>query len=55
MNKGGTSPDDSSLFFAAILARCYDACSTVYPPVMPGPDRASLTILLLDEEGNIFE
>ena len=51
----GLSPDDSSLFFAAILARCYDACSTVYPPVMPGPDRASLTILLLDEEGHIFE
>lgn len=58
--------DDARLFFSAILSRCHSACSTVYPnpnvtpgltggPVMPGPDRASLTILLLDEDGNIFE
>ena len=58
--------NDARLFFSAILSRCHSACSTVYPnpnvtpgltggPVMPGPDRASLTILLLDEDGYIFE
>ncbi len=39
--------DDARRFFSAILSRCYTACATVY-------DRASLTILLLDEFGAIF-
>ena len=47
--------DDARLFFAAILSRCAAVCATVYPAaVMPGPDRASLTILLLDENGTII-
>ena len=47
--------DDARRFFSAILSRCYAACATVYPgEVMPGSDRASLTILLLDESGNVF-
>ena len=47
--------DDARLFFAAILSRCTAVCATVYPAaVMPGPDRASLTILLLDENGTII-
>ena len=41
--------NDARLFFSAILSRCHSACSTVMP------DRASLTILLLDEDGNIFK
>ena len=48
-------PDDARLFFAAILSRCAAVCATVYPAaVIPGPDRASLTILLLDENGTII-
>ena len=47
--------DDARLFFAAILSRCAAVCATVYPAaVNPGPDRASLTILLLDENGTII-
>jgi len=53
------SPDDAKRFFSAILARCHTACATVYPgpdlSVIPGFDRESLTILLLDEEGKVFE
>ena len=45
------SPDDSRRFFSAIRSRCYEVCASV----MPGSDRASLTILLLDEAGNVFE
>lgn len=41
------SPDDARRFFSAILARCHAACTTVYPD--------SLTILLLDEAGAVFE
>ena len=43
----GLSEEDARRFFTAILDRCYAACETVYP--------ASLTILLLDEDGNVFE
>ena len=39
--------DDAGLFFSAILSRCTAACATVY--------RASLTLLLLDENGNIIQ
>ena len=47
--------DDARLFFAAILSRCAAVCATVYPAaVNPGSDRASLTILLLDENGTII-
>ena len=42
----GLAPDDARLFFPAILSRCYATCSPIYP---------TLTILLLDESGNIFE
>ena len=43
----GLPSEDAKRFFSAIVARCYAACASVY--------RASLTILLLDEEGNVFE
>ena len=39
---------DAKRFFSAILARCQATCGAVYPI-------ASLTILLLDEDGNVFE
>ena len=42
----GLPADDSRRFFSAILSRCSAVCSTLYP---------SLTILLLDEDGNVFE
>ena len=54
----GLPPEDARRFLSAILARCRNLCFTVYPgtdSVMPGSDRASLTILLLDEDGNVFE
>lgn len=47
----GLSPDDLRRFLTAILSRCQNTCA----PVFPGSDRASLTILLLDEDGNVFE
>lgn len=52
----GLPEADARRFFSAILSRCHAVCATVYPdqPVMPGPDPASLTILLLDEDGNVF-
>ena len=37
---------DLNRFISALLARCRAACASVYP--------ASLTILLLDEDGNVF-
>jgi cobalt-precorrin-5B (C1)-methyltransferase len=43
----GLPSDDLRLFISAILVRCVAACAAVYPA-------ASLTILLLDEEGNTF-
>ena len=43
----GLPSDDLRLFLSAILVRCVAACAAVYPA-------ASLTILLLDEEGNTF-
>ncbi len=43
-------PTDLQRFLSAILARCRAACETVYP-VSAG----KLDILLLDEEGNVFE
>ena len=43
-------PTDLQRFLNAILARCRAACETVYP-VSAG----RLDILLLDEEGNVFE
>ena len=49
---------DAQLFFSAVLSRCYATCTNIYPGHNPGgmldSDRKSLTILLLDEEGNIF-
>lgn len=52
----GLPEADARRFFSGILSRCHAVCATVYPdqPVMPGPDPASLTILLLDEDGNVF-
>ena len=44
----GLPEADAKRFFSVILARCQAACGAVYPA-------ASLTILLLDEEGNVFE
>ena len=41
----GLPPEDAQRFFSAILSRCYAACNPLYD---------GLTILLLDEEGNIF-
>ena len=46
----GLSGDDAARFFSALLDRCAAACATVCPK--PGP--TNLTILLLDEDGNIF-
>ena len=52
----GLPEADARRFFSAILSRCASACTTVYPnAVMPGSAPASLTILLLDEDGNVFE
>lgn len=42
----GLPADDARRFFPAVIARCHAVCATVYP---------SLTILLLDEDGNVFE
>ncbi len=42
----GLPAGDAERFFSAILARCYASCASVY--------RGTLTILLLDEEGNVF-
>ena len=42
----GLPPADLYRFLSAILERCRTACTSVYP--------ASLTILLLDEDGNVF-
>lgn len=47
----GLPSDDLRRFLSAILARCQTVCASVYP----GPDRASLTILLLSEDGEVFE
>jgi len=44
----GLPESDAKRFFTAILARCQAACCAVYPA-------ATLTILLLDEDGNVFE
>ena len=41
------TPDDARRFLSAILSRCRTACGTAYPGI--------LKILLLDEEGSIFE
>jgi cobalt-precorrin-5B (C1)-methyltransferase len=49
----GLPAADATRFFAAILDRCYAACATVYPASVRSA--ASLTILLLDEDGNVFE
>ncbi|MBR0224382.1 MAG: cobalamin biosynthesis protein CbiD [Bacteroidales bacterium] len=46
----GLSGDDAVRFFSALLDRCAAACATVCP--RPGP--TNLTILLLDDDGNIF-
>lgn len=55
----GLLSDDLRRFLTAILTRCQAVCASVYPAsgqnVVPGPDQASLTILLLDEDGNIFD
>ena len=42
----GLPPADLNRFLSALLARCRAACASVYS--------ASLTILLLDEDGNVF-
>lgn len=44
----GLGDADARRFFSAILDRCYAACAPVYPS-------SSLTILLLDEDGNVFK
>ena len=46
-------PADARRFFSSILARCRAICATVYP--LRSSHAAPLTILLLDEEGNMFE
>ena len=46
----GLSGDDAVRFFSALLDRCAAACATV----CPRPGQTNLTILLLDEDGNIF-
>ena len=46
----GLSGDDAARFFSALLDRCAAACATV----CPRPGSTNLTILLLDEDGNIF-
>ena len=66
----GLTPDDARRFFSAILSRCYAVCTTVYPARSAAPvsvsladkgsltgntPAATLTILLLDEDGNVFE
>jgi len=59
----GLPKEDAPRFFSALLHRCYATCAPIFPsampgfdhPVMPGSDRASLTILLLDEDGRFFE
>ncbi|MCR5746011.1 MAG: cobalt-precorrin-5B (C(1))-methyltransferase CbiD [Bacteroidales bacterium] len=43
----GLPPADLNRFLSAILGRCRATCASVYP--------ASLTILLLDEDGNVFQ
>ena len=43
----GLPSSDLNLFLSAILERCRTACASVYPA-------SSLTILLLDEDGNVF-
>ncbi|MGX8707424.1 MAG: cobalt-precorrin-5B (C(1))-methyltransferase CbiD, partial [Bacteroidales bacterium] len=43
----GLPPADLNRFLSAILDRCRAACASVYPA-------SSLTILLLDEDGNVF-
>jgi cobalt-precorrin-5B (C1)-methyltransferase len=48
-------PADARCFFSAILTRCHAVCATVYPTVFPGSDQAFLSILLLDENGTVFE
>ncbi len=48
----GLGDADARCFFGAILDRCYAVCDSVYPSAVPA---ASLTILLLDEDGNVFE
>ena len=42
----GLPEEDARLFFPAILSRCHAVCAPVYP--------GTLSILLLDENGNIF-
>ena len=44
------APDDAHRFLGAILTCCRTACATVYPA-----SAGELQILLLDEEGTIFE
>ena len=43
-------PEDTPAFLSAILSRCRAVCATVYPDTA----RTSLTILLLDENGQVF-
>ncbi len=52
----GLPQADAERFFSAILSRCYAACATVYPSaaLAENAPAASLTILLLDEDGNVF-
>lgn len=63
----GLAPADARLFFSAILDRCYAVCATVRsaaPVSVSLADKcslaenapaATLTILLLDEDGNVFK
>ncbi|MBR1538154.1 MAG: cobalt-precorrin-5B (C(1))-methyltransferase, partial [Bacteroidales bacterium] len=66
----GLPPDDLRRFLTAILTRCYAVCAAVYPSRSAAPvsvplaekcsltentPAATLTILLLDEDGNVFE
>ena len=55
----GLPATDAQHFFSAVLARCYTTCTSIYPgngpDTMPGSAKESLAILLLDEDGNLFE
>lgn len=55
----GLPATDAQHFFSAVLSRCYTTCTGIYPgngpDTMHGSAQESLTILLLDEEGNIFD
>ena len=43
------SADDARSFFGAVIARCQAVCETAYPP-----SAGTLTILLMDEQGNFI-